>query len=472
VPFGFGTLDYVVCTLVAVATVYMLRHAPHRLLVWLPTFLTINFFIPLESHFTPSRFVPLILGGALILSGRLQPRAGHSFPLIVLALVLAGSTAYAMYIGDAGTRPIFRMLHYVGLIFLFVFLTRLLKTREHIQLALWGLFVAGAIHGGHALYQIIAYETGLPFRGIVYTETSQFHAALTDAGLRVNGLADEPKRLGYVLFCAALAAAYFFVSRSRGSAAIIPFQRGGSVLSRKWFLAGTAGLCLLMSLLTYSGSYFAAVAIVLLVLLLTFSIRTFSYILLAGLIGLMVPFLFPTQFDRYSTVLTNFFEARKIEWDFGLQAQKIYRQEFFGHQYLNENPDSILLGVGIGRYNQVLYARFGAVAGHSDDGIVLPINSQFYELGFDLGLIGLAFAYLAVPIIALRLGRRSIGEYVVFTMLLFLIVQSFFVEDKHILVFVAAIGSSMIAQRAWERVQFSAPHQSRFLKVARKPHFN
>lgn len=446
-PFGFGILDYVVVTLIVISTTYMLARAPQRLLLWLPTFLTIDFFIPLMTQVTPSRLVPFMLGGWLILSRKAKLRSYHTLPTLLFLAVLALSVVYSLEVGDAGTRPLFRAAHYIGLLFLFAFLISILKNDEHIEMALWGLFLAGLIHGGHALYQLFASYTGLPFRGIVYGVGSEGVTALTAAGMRVNGLADEPKRLGYILFAAALAATYFAFRRSTSSA-VIPSGTLQRLFRNKGLLLATAGLCLVMSLLTYSGSYFFAAAVVLLILLATFSTRTLSYVVLGGVLALLAIAAFPEKFDQYQSALTKLLEARTQELESGLEAKRVYRQEFFAREYVNEAPSSLVFGVGIGRYNRVLADRFGEGAGYGLYGGIMPLNSQFYEIGFDLGAVGLLLLYAGGAVLVLRIGRRTLRAYVVSTILLFLIVQSLTVEDKHLLVFVAALGSALIWQRA------------------------
>jgi hypothetical protein len=447
VAFGFGILDYIVVSIVVIWTAYLLMHSPQRLLLWLPTFLTIDFFIPLLTQLTPGRIVPLMLGIWVLLSQKYKARVNCGLLISLFCAAVVLSAVYSVNADDAGLRPLFRVLHYFSLTFLFLFMLRVLQGDQQIQLALWGLFIAGLIHASHAFYQVVAFYAGLPFRGIVYSETSQTFHVVTTTGLRVNGFADEPKRLGYILFVGALAALYFAQCPSLAAVGA-PFKTFQRLLLSRWFALGVASFCLGMSLLTYSGSYFLAGALVVLIQLLTLSGRTLTYVSIACVLGLLAIAAFPERFSQYQSTLTNFLEERNEELASGLGARKVYRQEFFAEEYSKDEPLSLVFGVGVGRYNRVLSDRFGAGAGYDEYGGVMPLNSQFYEVGLELGAAGLLLIYVGGMVLVLQIGRRNPLRYFVGTMLLFLLIESLFIDDKLLLDFVAAVGSTLIWRRA------------------------
>ena len=435
-PFGHGPFDYVVVAIVTIWTVRLLIVSPHRLLLWLPTFLTIDFFIPLGTQLTPSRILPLIIGVWLLQRGWLNPVRAQAPYVLSIAAVLGASVMYALLAGDAGTRPVFRALHYLGLGFVFLFVYRAATKEDHIGLILWGFVLAGLVHGLHSIYQVIAFNTGLPFRAIVYSATG-FAAPVTEFGLRVNGLADEPKRLGYILFAAVIALGYLGLSRQKTFKAL-PLGKWSRAFQWLPLLALTVGALLSISLLTFSGSYIAAVGIVVIVLALTFSARMIALGGLA-LVGLFAASLYtPETVTGYQQTFMRLTESRLVEFDQGLDANKVYRQEFFAQELVNDDPFLLVHGVGLGRYNIVFYRAFGAGAGYGAFGSIAPLNSQLYEVGFDLGLPGLLLMYVGGLALVARTGRATALAYALSTILLFLIVQSLFIENKMYLSYAAA----------------------------------
>jgi hypothetical protein len=450
VPIGFGILDYVVVSLVTAYTIFLLAKAPQRLLFLLPTFLTIDFFIPLGTQLTPSRLVPLLLGCWLVLTRRFSVPRPYSYWLLLLLVVVALSLGYATLIDDAGLRPFLRALNYVSLAFLFVFVFRMLRSERCIDLALQGVVIAGAIHGAYAFYQILASKTGLPFRGIVYDESGPGIAVEAGVGglIRVNGFADEPKRLGYVLLCGALAALYFLWRRFTSDPSRLARYVQSHSRQRQWSMLILAVGCVSMSVLTFSFSYFISAALTVLVLIATLSFRMISLAALVAAAIAVAALFFPGEFEIYAHGVARLAEAREQEFSRGIHSEVVYRQEFFANEYVGEDPWSLFLGLGLGRYNKVLYDVFGVGAGYLSNGAIAPLNAQHLEIGFDLGFPGLLILYFGGAILVYSIGRRSLRDYVLSTMLLFMLIQSLFISNLHLLIFLFAVAAGVLAARA------------------------
>ena len=114
-------IDYVVVFSIFLITSYFLMFSPRKMLLLLPAFLSLDFFVPLGTQLTPSRYVPLMLGCWLILRGKWIAPKPYGFVLFGLLLTMFASLIWALLHGDSGSRPIFRFLNYLSLIFIFLF---------------------------------------------------------------------------------------------------------------------------------------------------------------------------------------------------------------------------------------------------------------------------------------------------------------------------------------------------------------
>lgn len=444
--YGFGIIDYIVVSGVLLISIHLLATSPQRLMLLLPTFLTIDFFIPFGSQLTPYRLVPLLLGGWLLLKQRIYVGRRNTVWLTAFVLAIIVALLYAIFIGDAGSRPWLRAAQYLGVFFVFVFAYQMVRTVIDVERALLGLALAAAIHGIYATYQLVASRLGLPFRGIVYDEGSDGGAGSMgiDGLLRVNGFADEPKRLGYVLFCGALALVYFYwLQKSRNR--IPSYQGQTNFRFGKPAMVVLFAICVIMSLLTFASSYFIAVAISLALLAVTLSVHALK-LALASLVVIMVLAIgLPETFGAYVDVLSTLLGSRTEELGRGLDTRFVYRQEFFARDYVSNDWSVLATGVGLGRYNTEFLERYGPGAGFSIDGAIMPLNSQLFEIGFDLGALGLLVFYLGGCLLAVQVGRKGPLEFVLSTSLMFMIIQSLFVHNLYLLAFVAAINAAFIS---------------------------
>ena len=421
---AFGLIDYIVVLLSAVLTIKLLREEPSRLLFWLPLLLTIDFFIPLGTQLTPSRLIPIILGAWLLISGNLiTGRNRGDLAIIVVLIGLFASATFSLSQGEAGSRPLLRALHYGALIALFIFTIRVARGIDDVKLMLWGLFMAAAVHSTYGLYQIFADSFGLPYRGIVYDQYGPRKVAYVNGILRINGLADEPKRLGNVLLCGAIVATYLSLTTKQ--------------IIMKRLAAGAVLVFLLTSALTFSSSYFAAAGLTLALALLTsFRLIRYSYAFL--ILAIPVGFFFRAEVQLYGSAAAQMFESRVEEVDQGLSARKVYRQELFAEDFVKRKPQIILTGLGLGQYNQVLHEHYGRGVGITGKGGIIPINSQIFEVMFDFGLAGLLVLYGFGGYIMLRVGKRNLIKFTLWLLVGFLLIQSMTIQCLPLLVLVSA----------------------------------
>lgn len=459
--FGHGILDYLVVAGVFCVTFFFLWSDPRKLLLWLPLFLTIDFFIPLGTQLTPSRFVPAMLGVWLLFVGFPRLNFHQLFAVAVAFLLIALATFYSLDQGDTGLRPIFRAAHYASLIFVFLFTIRIARTRPLVELILWGLVLAGTVHGIYAIYQLFASTFGLPFRGVVYSAGGGSGHSQLGSMIRVNGFADEPKRLGYVLFSAALSIFFLVTNRERNNRNDLLAHIRAFFISRT-YLVSIAVACLGASLLTYSGSYFLAVAIFAAIMVVTFSGRAILSLGVALLSGLLLAVAAPQLTEAYSERAADLLDQRLTEVEEGLGAQKVYRQEFFAEEIISRDPWILLTGVGMGRYNQVFFRTFGTGAGLGFRGDIMPLNAQPYEVVLDLGVIGFLLLFGSALAIAITVGRKSSIGSALSALIIFLSVQSLFIDAKFYLVLLMAAGT------CWMRCQRMSQANPKRLQPIRK----
>ena len=422
-PQGFGLIDYVGFAACLLFTGWALATNPLRLLLGLPFIVTAYFIAPLVTYQTPGKVIPLILLGWMILTNRLNViRSQHNAFILIGCLVFVNFAA-ALIIGGSGIRPIMRILHYADLVGIFAFSVWACRKPQGLQLAMWGLVICAGIHGAYALYQLFAFQFGLPFRAIVRGTNGGFSLAVSNGILRVNGLADEPKRVAYLFFAGALAALYL-ANTVRG------FMRTA--------LRGGACVAGLLSFITLSGSFLGSL-IIAIGTMAFFSIRLWKFFPVVILsVGLFVV-ISPRAVNYFSETLTSSMDDRLEEVSVGLDADRIYRQEFFAQDLVQNDFTTLIFGLGLGRYNQVLHDRYGFGAGLAENGSLLPLNSQIFEVGFDLGLPGIVVLYIGSLFIFLRIRGSGLFAFYLRFIVLVVILQSIFVQSLYLGAFVLGV---------------------------------
>ena len=453
---GFGIIDYVVVFASFLLTAYLLITEPKRLLWCLPTLVTIDFFIPLISQLTPGRLVPLMIAGWWIYSGRLPVRRPIDRWLMVGAGIILVSTVGGMAMGDSGMRPLIRSLNYINLLILCGFTWQFGVKKGGVKMLFQGFAIAGLIHGFYSMYQMLAYRMGVPYRGIVYDASGGVGGGgMQEGGFRINGFADEPKRLGLVLLAGTISLLYL-AAREKS-------------LTRKPLIQGVAVLILLVSLFTFSTSYLAALLIWFPVMMLV-SRRSWKYGV--GLAAVMA-FLMLVKADTVGNYVKDqqeLMDQREKEMELRLDANKVYRQEFFAEDYLKMKPLTAVTGVGMGRYYEVLNKNYGMGAGMGFDGSLMPFNSQPLELMYDTGILGLLLVYVSGVWIAWHVRNRGTAGYMMAILIAFELIQSAFVQSLPILVLAMGAGAAMVWGRRRQMMANGALMRGKRPIKKRRPH--
>lgn len=426
---GHGLSDYFVVIGSLIITINLLKKKPEKLLFFLPTLLTIDFFIPFISDLTPGRLLPLIIGVWLVNTGKWKIGSSRQGWLEACLWVIIVSTVFSIFKDDSGLRPMIRSLSYINLLVLFVFAYRYVKDSLGITYFFRGLALAGVVHSGYSTYQIIAHYLGLPYRGIVRSASVVGNAALSNGAFRINGLADEPKRLGLILIAASIAMLLLAVNES--------------ILTIKiWRIFGSIYI-FIISLFTYSSSYFVSLALWIPAVLLL-SKRSYKYV--TGLIVFLLIsiILLPSSGRFYLQTQLELLNSRQEEVSRGLESQQVYRQEFYAQDYLEKRPETILTGVGIGRYNYVFAKHYGRNAGLNENGGLNPLNSELLQIIYDFGIAGLALFYYQILLLVINLRSKGLVGFVIAAILLYEVIQSFFVQTLPIMMLTGGVAAGML----------------------------
>ncbi|WP_172297223.1 hypothetical protein [Pseudoruegeria sp. HB172150] len=421
---GYSIFDPLVVLISFVLTLYLLIKDPQRLLLYIPLMLSLFFFVPFVTLLTNWHTVPMLIAGWWVFQKKTRFPASISLPIAVIFVSFAAQFLVSVVYGDVGTRLILRASHYVGVFALFLFAYYMSRRPGGYLLLLQGFALAAAVHSIYSFYQIIAFDLGLPFRGLVRDQSGTASAAV-ESGLflRVNGLSSEPKRLAYVLFVGALAC--FELVRI-------------DVEKRRTLYRAFGYLSLIASILTFSGSYYLALvlfgitmALVNMSVLKSFAVLSFACLLVATFLG--------SATERYLDAMQQGIDRRFQEVEIGLDGEVVYRQEFFAQDYVANHPSVVATGLGIGRYNVALFREYGLGVGYGQNGRILPLNSNFFELIFDLG--GLATISFYACILVLTIRAKKAGERFLFMALVMLAYQSLTIQVLHFLVLV--MGAAM-----------------------------
>jgi hypothetical protein len=435
--FGYTPLDPLVVLWGTLLAIWYLQKAPVKLIGFMPTALSLWFFVPIVTNLTLWQTVPLLLTGRMLLKGGLRLPKSIQPVISILMIIFAISAGFAVVAGADGTRAIIRIVYYVGILAILAFSYEMGRRPDAYEILLKGLVVMGIVYAVYGAYQIVAIYTGLPVRGIVYSASGGSVMAFEAGLLRINSFANEPKRLGFVLFLAAMAC--IFLARMR------PARRARQL---RWAAGGIFG----MSIMTFAGSYFAAIGLFGLAILLLYPSRATVYFISALVIGVGVSVAVPEL--GILEAIQYGYERRVAEIEIGLDGSVVYRQEFFAWDYLRNNPSSSLTGVGIGQYFSVLNNTYGVGAGYNEQGGLMPLNSNFFELVFDLGMLAAVLIYGGLILLVVRLRRA--GETFFCLSLLFLLAQSLTILNLLYIVLFAgmALGRLTLQRRsASERLQ-------------------
>lgn len=420
---GYTLFDPLLVVCGTILAAFLLVRNPLRLLYFLPMMLSLWFFVPLITNLTLWQTVPLLLIAYCTLKSPKLP--GSAFVLVsaVIASVVL-SAAYAFVNTGDPVRIAIRLFYYLSSLAVFFFCYEMGRRPHANVFLLRGCIFLGVVFSIYGFYQIVAYYTGLPVRGIVYSAGGGSVIADEGGFPRINSLANEPKRLGYVLFIASMAAIFF--KRSFDSS---------------WKYTWRAGYIFFASLLTFSGSYFLAIFLFITAYLVIYPSRASKYLIAITPIGF---FLINNLLDMpIFEVLETGFLRRLQEFEVGLDGAVVYRQEFYILDYFYNNPSSIFTGVGLGQYYYIMHDIYGTGAGIHENGSLMSANSNVLELILDMGLIGPALFYLGLAILVFRLRRER--ETFLCLGLLFLVIQSFMLVTLSFIAVFAGVGLGRLA---------------------------
>lgn len=437
--FGYTLFDPVIVLAFAAMAIYFLVRSPVRLMPWLPTALTAYFFIPFVTLLTVGQVVSMILTARILVRAKINSAPRFIPVLVLMFLCFVVSASLSFLVGQDFLRTVLRSLYYFGLLAIFAFSFEMIRRDGAYESFVRGLALLGIALTIYGLYQVFAIFSGLPLRGIVrgvYGAQVAFEGGI----LRINSFASEPKRLGYVMFVCALAC--FEWARLKPNVGA-KYRRFG------YLVLGTSAL-------TFAGSYFIAMVLFVLIMVVLFPSRA-TKLVFAVLAGVIILSAVPET--RLAEIAVNAYERRAQEVEVGLDGAKVYRQEFYAEDYLVNNPGAIIFGVGLGQYYGVLNREYGAGVGIGEDGkSLLPLNSAVLETLFDLSGMFVLLMYASLAYLIWRL-RRS-GEKFLCLALLFVVLQSFTIQSLTFVVMLAGVASAKLVQR--QRVANARLMQARF----------
>jgi hypothetical protein len=423
---GYSILDPVVVSGFTLYCLWLLSQSPVRLFLFFPAVLSLYFIIPSITLITLWQTVPalLFLRGVFGRGLKFPPRLWLGLQLLLVVVAL--SVIWPLFAGGDLTRALIRLFYFITLFSLFSFSYELGSHPKALRFLISGLIITGIVYSLYGVYQLIAVRMGLPVRGIVYGDSPVSLLPVQGAFARINSFANEPKRLGYVLFLASLASFYTAVASPR-----------------KIYYIIFGLLSLAVSFFTFSTSFFAAVLVF---LVLAATLQPKYAVLSLFLFGLLAGFLALFSLDSLIDAFSGLFDARLAELEIGIDGRFVYRQEFFAFDLLGKDPLYALFGVGLGQYFRVLSGEYGFGVGIGLDGrTLLPLNSVPLELIFDLGLIVAVVVYAWLARLVLRL--RGVGEYYLSLSLLFLLIQSFWIQTSLFIAVVAGLGLARLELR-------------------------
>ncbi|SDL82027.1 hypothetical protein [Aliiruegeria lutimaris] len=424
--FGYTPLDPLVVLIGTAMAAWFLIRKPIRLMAYMPAALSLYFFIPTITLMTLWQTIPLLLTGRVLAKGTLKVPSFAKFFVFLFGSAFVVSATYSLFSGDDRTRAIIRVIYYLGIFALFSFSYEMGRRPEGLRFLLKGLAAVGVVFSVYGLYQLVATPLGLPVRGIL-RGTYGADIAYEYGFVRINSLTNEPKRLGYVLFCSALAC--FALSRLKPE--------------RAKLLRKTSYLILFISLFTFSGSYFLSIVLFGLVAVILYPSRATPYAL--GLVAVLSFIIVILPDNEILEAIQHGYERRAVEVEIGIDGRFVYRQEFYAWDYLAHHPSVAVTGVGLGQYFVALNQEYGIGVGINEYGGLVPLNSNVLELLFDLGGPSAALFYFTMITLIWKL--RQAGERFLCLALLFVTMQSLSILTLQWMVLFAGVGVGRLAMK-------------------------
>lgn len=387
---GFGFIDYFMVILFAVVTLWIALTKPSRIIYILPAACTFYFFIPFTTELTPYKIVPLVLIIVTTITGKRNyfSGSGNNWIIFMWLWVLVSffwgfACAFGLdffgHIHSPFKRFFIQIINYLNMVVIYLIAKKECSDKEKFYLFVKSYIFTTTILCLYGLFQIFAFKFGLPFRWVVYGTTQDLAQSMYDRLdpeemiFRINSLAQEPKRLSYVLpisvfLIVGLRKVWGDEFMSKARARILIF------------------LHIFCAFMTYSTSLYFAMAIFIPV---TFLLgifrkaqRNYTKVFTMGLIFLIL------SSPLYIDILMKIYDARVIAQLNGLNVIQWKKAEQFGIEAIQAKPWVVFTGTGLGGWNFFFY--YAGLKGW----FVFPrgfmhMNSGMMISMFDLGLIGL-----------------------------------------------------------------------------------
>lgn len=435
---GHGPIDYLVVAAFVLYAIWAGATQTRRILYIIPAALTFYFFVNLGAWVTPYKLVPFaFLGTVLFVKGGTyftfeKSSWFNAIVLVFLAATLISSIMIFRLPPNPFYSPVKRLLiqlfSQVNLLLLFYIVKKECSSSKRLYQFFRIYLITTTILCLYGLYQVAANQFGLPFRGIVYTDRA-VGAAFDKLNMifRINSLANEPKRLSYMLGISVVL--LIVLKNALGK----DFFSG----TRYWVLLILHLVCIF---LTYATSIFLILAVfILLVLILSLvkrSTQPLSRYVAYGAILLVLAS--PWYLDRALLL----YRLRVLDQVQYLEEVNNVRMETVGIDYLKKYPATAVLGVGPGFYSFFFWEEYGF--GLSSAGIE-PLDSGLLAALFDYGLVGTLL--LLIPLFrALSPVKTAVGRLYYQTylpVLLFIFATTFALDPwEFYFVFVGAFQGS------------------------------
>lgn len=375
--FGYGFIDYLVVIGFVIATVYVAMTNPQNIIYILPAAGSLWFFVDFITMITPIKVVPALFilftlprrRNYLSLKGDYWAQAMvllfcvYAIVGLIYTLSFDGFESYSPY-----KRVVIQFMTYINQLFIYLILKREIKKSTDLS-KFFKIFIATTtILCIYGIYQIIAFQYGLPFRGIVYSaEKTGIAYDQFNNFFRLNSLANEPKRLGNILVL--------------GILMILAVREKYSMLKLVLLII----LHIVCGFMTYSTTFFLLVgALVPFLYILSFKdillkgYRRFTLVLLICSIPILLLFR-----DKFETI----YDARVVEQIEKAQNEKSEYLDRFAIDYFQQEWTGFVWGYGMGNYNFILAKETGE--GITSYGLDI-INSGVLNLLYDFGYLGTA----------------------------------------------------------------------------------
>lgn len=417
---GHGAIDYIIVILLSLYAFGAGQTKPHRILYILPACISFFFFIEVGPRLTPEKLVPFIFVSSVILSkgvnyfaistkkNKIENTWISMIWIVVGVSIIIGfiyNNYYSNYLTTSflSTRLIVQITSYINFILIYVIVRKECTKPFAKNIFFKSLLFTSLILCIYGVYQYIAHEFGLPYRGIVYSENSTGIGSFTSDEstiFRINSLANEPKRLTYVICLSIL---LLLLKRNL----IIE-----KIKSVPYYFILLLHIYILW--LTYSTSIYFSIAfflafLILYVVFIKFNKMLFRQLLLIVILSFTGYYYQKNYFDKlYETRVQNQLEREEV------------RAEVKGQEFLFDNPEMFILGLGPGIYNFALAKEYPNKAGLSENGrFLIPFNSALMTYIYDFGVIG--FFIFLIPLFKIINNKKYslTNDYSIFVVFLY-----------------------------------------------------